>query len=197
MKKLGILLAATAIVTFTSCKDDKKNLANPNDMNDSINMDAPDIEKEPSRTLSIVMEAKGGSASKGEAVFIQERGIVRMEAKFSGLKEGKHAIHLHETADCSSEDGMSSGGHWNPTKEKHGKWGDSEGYHKGDIGNFDVDSDGNGTVIFETDQWCIGCGDNNKDILGTALIVHEGTDDYVSQPTGNAGGRVSCGEVTE
>ena len=60
------------------------------------------------------------------------------------LSPGMHAIHLHEKADCSSPDGKSAGGHWNPTFSKHGKWGDENGYHKGDIGNFEVDENGNG-----------------------------------------------------
>ncbi|HRV56153.1 MAG TPA: superoxide dismutase family protein, partial [Mangrovimonas sp.] len=50
---------------------------------------------------------------------------------------------------------------------------------------------------FSTDEWCIGCGDPKKDILGKGLIVHEGADDYVTQPTGNAGGRISCGGIIE
>ena len=120
-----------------------------------------------------------------------------MVATISGLSEGTHAIHLHEKADCSSDDGKSSGGHWNPTAQPHGKWGATEGFHKGDIGNFEADADGNGSITFTSDQWCIGCGDDTKDILGKAIIVHEGTDDFTSQPSGAAGTRVSCGGVIQ
>ena len=115
-----------------------------------------------------------------------------MRATFLGLDEGEHAIHLHEKADCSSADGTSTGGHWNPTYEQHGKWGSEDGYHKGDIGNFTADADGNATVEFMTDEWCIGCGDDTKDILGKAVIVHQGVDDYTSQPSGAAGARIAC-----
>mgnify|MGYP000910931449 CR=1 FL=1 len=52
-------------------------------------------------------------------------------------------------------------------------------------------------AIFSTDQWCIGCGDENKDILGKAIIVHQGTDDFTSQPSGAAGARVSCAGIIE
>lgn len=198
MKKLGLLVTTIAVLAFTGCKNDKKNLADPNDMNDSIEMGTTmDADKDAVKTLSVIMEAKSDSKVEGEAYFKQEDGKVRMEAKFSGLKPGSHAIHLHEKADCSSADGMSTGGHWNPTHERHGKWGDAEGYHKGDIGNFEADADGNGSIVFETDQWCIGCGDENRDIIGKSVIVHEGTDDFVSQPTGDAGGRVSCGGIIE
>jgi Cu-Zn family superoxide dismutase len=69
------------------------------------------------------------------------------------------------------------------------KWGVGE-YHKGDIGNFTADANGNGTITLTTDEWNIGSGDPTKDILGKGLIVHEGTDDFVSQPSGN-GARVA------
>ena len=114
-----------------------------------------------------------------------------------GLTEGIHAIHIHEKADCSSPDGKATGGHWNPTAQPHGKWDAVEGYHKGDIGNFTADASGKGSITFTTDQWCIGCGDETKDILGKAVIVHAGTDDYITQPTGDAGGGVSCAGIIQ
>jgi hypothetical protein len=94
----------------------------------------------------------------------------------------------------NAADGSSAGGHWNPTFKSHGKWG-SASYHKGDIGNFTADAKGNGTITLTTSEWCIGCGDNTKDILGKGLIVHEGADDFTTQPTGNAGGRVACSAI--
>jgi Cu-Zn family superoxide dismutase len=108
-----------------------------------------------------------------------------------------HAIHLHEKADCSSEDGKSTGGHWNPTFEQHGSWGSDQGYHRGDIGNFSVDENGNATVEFETDLWCLTCDDETKNIKGKAVIVHQGEDDLISQPSGAAGSRIICGAIIE
>ena len=88
-----------------------------------------------------------------------------------------------------------SGGHWNPTFEPHGAWGSETGYHKGDIGNFEADQKGEAVITFETDQWCIGCDDKTRNIIGKAVIVHQGKDDLVSQPSGAAGARVSCAGV--
>jgi Cu-Zn family superoxide dismutase len=76
----------------------------------------------------------------------------------------------------------------------HGKWTDTE-HHKGDIGNFTADENGIATISLKTNEWCIGCGDANKDILGKGLIVHEKADDFVTQPTGNAGARVACSAI--
>src|SRR5690606_23760044 len=133
--------------------------------------------------------SKSGSTVKGNAVFTEEDGTVTMVVVLDGLKEGDHAIHLHEKADCSADDGSSAGGHWNPTNQPHGKWGDANGYHKGDIGNLTADASGNATLTFSTDEWCIDCDDSNKNIVGKAIIVHEGVDDFTTQPTGDAGGR--------
>ncbi len=144
--------------------------------------------------LTITLEPKSNSTVSGTATFSEKNGTVTFEAKISGLKPGVHAIHIHEKADCSAGDATSAGGHWNPTFKKHGKWGDAE-YHKGDIGNFTADENGNGTITLKTDEWCIGCGDLNKDILGKGLIVHDKPDDFTTQPTGNAGARVACAGI--
>lgn len=144
--------------------------------------------------LKITLEPKSDTKTSGFAVFSEKDGKVTFTATISGLTPGIHAIHIHEKADCSAADAASAGGHWNPTFKKHGKWGVGE-YHKGDIGNFAADENGNGKIILTTDQWCVGCGDPNKDVIGKAIIVHKAADDFTTQPTGNAGGRVACSAI--
>lgn len=147
-----------------------------------------------SKKLEITFEPKSDSNVSGTATFIEKNGKVTFVAKLAGLQPGIHAIHIHEKSDCSAADGSSAGGHWNPTFKKHGKWGIGE-YHKGDIGNFTADANGNGTISLTTDEWNIGSGDPTKDILGKGLIVHKGADDFVSQPSGDAGARVACSAI--
>ncbi|MCX7550128.1 superoxide dismutase family protein [Xanthomarina sp. F2636L] len=194
MKKIHLIVFALllSIPLVTGCKNKEK----------STETDVPTMEEKTVETveeeikkIKIKLEPKSDSNVNGNAIFTETEGKVTMVAVFDGLTPGTHAIHLHEKSDCSSPDGTSTGGHWNPTNQPHGKWGDAKGYHKGDIGNFEADENGNGTISFSTDQWCIGCGDATKDIIGKAVIVHQGVDDFVSQPTGDAGGRVSCGGV--
>ena len=198
MKKLGILLTATAIFAFVSCKNEKKDTDNLEGMDDTVQVDnATNQSDMQPKTILVTMESKSGSTATGEISFTEENGMVKMDAKFKGLKPGMHAIHLHEKADCSADDATSAGGHWNPTHQKHGKWDESDGYHKGDIGNLVADADGNASISMQTDKWCIGCDDENKNIVGKAVIVHDGVDDFVSQPTGDAGGRVACGGIIE
>lgn len=197
MKKLSLFAAATAIIAFVACNDGKKT-DTIHEESDVENFDpAPDLSKEePAKVIQVVMDSKSGSNTTGEIYFSEKDGKVHMEGKFTGLTPNKkHAIHLHENGDCNSDDGTSAGGHWNPTGKQHGEWDHSDGYHQGDIGNIEADSNGNAGFTFETDQWCIACGDTAKDIVGKSVIIHTDKDDFKTQPTGNAGGRIACGVI--
>lgn len=145
--------------------------------------------------LEVDLNAKSGTETSGQVRFEEKAGMVYMMAHINGLNPGVHAIHVHEKADCSSADGKSSGGHWNPTFQNHGAWGSEAGFHRGDIGNFTADENGHGMIQFQTDQWCIGCEDPTKNLVGKAIIVHQGADDMTSQPSGAAGARVSCAGI--
>lgn len=195
MKNKIVLLTLFLSISFIGCKKKTttEKVTEIEEVEETTAMEPMAAEKK----ITVTMQPKSDSKAGGSIVFKEEDGVVKMTAIFDGLEEGTHAIHLHETADCSSEDGTSSGGHWNPTAAPHGKWGDSTGYHRGDIGNFEVDANGNGTINFSTDEWCISCADTTKNIVGRAVIVHQGTDDFTSQPSGAAGKRVLCGEITE
>ena len=145
--------------------------------------------------IVVELESKNSSNVIGNVVFIEEGEKVNMIATINNLNPGDHAIHIHEKSDCSSIDGKSTGGHWNPTLTNHGKWGDENGYHIGDIGNFTANKQGIGIINFSTDLWCLDCDDVNKNIMGKAIIVHQGIDDFISQPSGAAGSRISCGGI--
>jgi Cu-Zn family superoxide dismutase len=36
-----------------------------------------------------------------------------------------------------------------------------------------------------------------ESVIGKALVVHADQDDFESQPSGNSGARIGCGEITE
>jgi Cu-Zn family superoxide dismutase len=183
------ILTTLLIFSVLACKKNVKKTETSNTTQDVV---------EKTRALTIALSPKSESAVTGTVKFVETKGVVQMTAVLKGLSEGSHAIHIHDKADCSSLDGKSTGGHWNPTGQPHGKWGNETGYHKGDIGNFVVEDSANETTVeFSTDEWCIGCGDPTKDILGKGVIVHQGVDDFVSQPSGAAGSRVSCGGIIQ
>lgn len=149
---------------------------------------------ENTRKAEAVIQSKSGSDVSGTVSFSERDGKVTMKAIVRGASPGDHAIHIHLTGDCSAEDGTSAGGHWNPTGEDHGKW-NSESFHRGDIGNIKVGKDGEGRISRTTDLWCIGCEDESRDILGKAIIIHAGIDDFSTQPSGAAGARIGCGSI--
>lgn len=138
--------------------------------------------------------AKSNSNVSGEVTFTEKEGKVIMNASLKGLTEGNHAIHIHAVGDCSAADGTSAGGHWNPTDENHGKWMQKP-FHIGDIGNLIANAKGKGSIERDTNLWCLNCDDENKNIIGKAIIIHAGPDDFSSQPSGAAGPRVGCGEI--
>ena len=185
MKKISFSLFAIGVLFMTSCKT-----ATSEESTDTV----ADVAAS-ATNLDIALSAKSGSTLKGNVNFTEANNMVTMNVTVSGVKPGEHAIHIHEKPDCSAEDGSSAGGHWNPDMTNHGKWADHDGHHAGDIGNLNVDAEGNGTLTFSTDMWCIGCTDSTKNILNHSIIIHADVDDFVTQPTGNAGGRIGCAVI--
>ena len=134
-----------------------------------------------------------GNSVTGMAVFTQNGDQITLTIEIQNASPGLHAVHIHENGDCSSPDGKSAGGHWNPTGVAHGKWGEGE-FHLGDIGNITVGEDGTGSIGLTTDLWEIGTG-SDIDVVGRGIIVHADADDFTSQPSGNAGARIGCGVI--
>lgn len=188
MKKTFLLIGA--VLAFASCNQSTE-------QNNSDDMTVDEIMTAEKKAVAVITQ-KSESGVAGTVTFTEseEGNEVMLDARISGLTPGSHAIHIHEFGDCSSDDGKSAGGHWNPTGMAHGKWG-SDAYHKGDIGNLEADENGEVVMTMSTDKWCIGCADSTKNILNRAIIIHQGTDDFKTQPTGDAGGRVGCGTILE
>ena len=151
-------------------------------------------EQDDEPTARATMEPASGSNVRGEVNFAGENGSVRFELSVENLTPGQHAVHLHEHGDCSAEDASSAGGHWNPTMKPHGKRGEGTAFHKGDIDNMSVGNDGKGTLNLTIEGWSIG-GPDSTNIIGKSVIIHAQADDFTSQPSGNAGSRVSCGVI--
>ena len=141
-----------------------------------------------------IASTKASVPGSGSISFVQKGSEVQMKLNISFPSKANKsvAVHIHEHGDCGNE-GNAAHGHWNPTKSKHGKWGGAE-YHLGDIGNVQLDASGKGSLEIKTDKWSVGTGADN-DVAGKGLIVHDGVDDYVTQPTGNAGSRIGCGVI--
>ncbi len=120
---------------------------------------------------------------------------VTINASFTALSPGTHAVHLHMTGDCSADDFTSAGGHLNPGGEQHGTL-NPRGAHLGDLPNVTIADDGAGTMSTILRGTRSRVESNIFDADGTALVVHEGADDYRTDPAGAAGSRIACGLVT-
>ena len=140
------------------------------------------------------LEPTKGNNAGGTVTFTQRGDKVFVSANLRGLKpNAEHGFHVHEKGDCSSGDGMSAGGHYNPASKQHGDYRQGGDRHAGDMPNVRADGEGNASVRFETSGLTIGGG--AADIVGKGLIVHRDPDDYKSQPAGNAGPRVACAVI--
>lgn len=144
--------------------------------------------------LDTELHGAEGSGVTGKVSFTQENdGPLKIVAEVSGVTPGgQHGFHIHETGDCSAPDFTSAGGHFNPTDTVHGSPTDAD-HHAGDLGNIEIGEDGTGRLEISSDKLSLGPGPNS--ILDRAIILHEKADDMVSQPTGDAGGRIACGVI--
>ncbi len=142
--------------------------------------------------VQVVIESKSQSKLTGTATFTPVADGVKVTVHVTGAPAGKIATHVHEKGDCSSPDGKSAGGHFNPGNHSHGLPAVNE-RHLGDLGNIDVAADGTGNHEIVVVGANLKAGDANS-FLGRAIIVHAKQDDG-GQPTGNAGDRLGCGVI--
>ena len=141
---------------------------------------------------SATLEARSGSTVSGTAEFMMHGDEMMITVSVKGATPGPHAVHVHEKGDCSAPDASSAGGHFNPGGHQHGA-PDAKEHHAGDFGNITIGTDGTGSLMIHSHDLSLGEGPNS--VIGHALIVHEKSDDFVTQPSGNAGGRVACGVI--
>lgn len=138
-----------------------------------------------------LQDAQGNSL--GTVTFTQEPEGTRFLARVENVDgSGPHGIHVHEVGECSAPDFTSSGGHFNPAGTDHA-CPPTTPRHAGDFGNIEVAEDGTGTLEVTTDLVTVAPGPTS--VVGKAMILHGGEDDCTSQPSGDAGPRVACGEI--
>ncbi|MDR0184369.1 superoxide dismutase family protein [Lysobacter arvi] len=147
------------------------------------------------KSATVNLASASGSLVSGKLTVVPMGNGVHLTGEVGGLSPGStHAIHIHEKGDCSAADASSAGGHFNPGAQPHGKVG-SGAHHGGDMDNLVANTEGVAKVNAHAEGVTLGGGAAN-DVAGKAVIVHAAADDYRTQPTGNAGGRVACGVIT-
>ncbi|MBX2913307.1 MAG: superoxide dismutase family protein [Cyclobacteriaceae bacterium] len=195
MKVQHLSILAICLMIVASCTPAKKEGAeNPEGAQMEEQVQEDTAKEEP--TAHATLNSASGSSVTGTATFRQVGEMtVRMSVEAHNLSPGEHALHLHQNGDCSAPDATSAGGHWNPGGMEHGQRGVGE-FHAGDIINLTADADGNVSWSEDIVGWTIG-GSDSTNILNKGVIIHDKQDDFVTQPTGAAGGRVACGVIME
>lgn len=128
-------------------------------------------------------------ADIGRATATEVAGGLRITIDAHSLQPGTHGVHVHTTGRCDVPDFASAGGHWNPLGRKHGSM-NPQGPHEGDLPNLVVGTDGRGAVGVTLPGATMA---GLLDADGSAIVVHAGPDDLLTDPSGNSGARVACG----
>lgn len=128
---------------------------------------------------------------KGTVQFYQLCSSVLVTAELEGLPSGSSfcdepvfAFHIHEGTSCTgnADDSFSDAmGHYNPHNCFHP-------YHAGDMPPL-FSANGNAFLAFTTNRFWV------NEILGRAVVVHGMSDDFHTQPSGNAGEKIGCGII--
>lgn len=128
---------------------------------------------------------------RGLVRFYQTAGGVLVAAEISGLPTSDRrcdsdifAFHIHCGERCTGnrEDPFANAReHYNPERCPHPA-------HAGDMPPLFA-SDGTAAQVFLTDRFTV------REIIGKTVVIHDDVDDFTSQPSGNPGGKIACGEI--
>jgi Cu-Zn family superoxide dismutase len=139
-----------------------------------------------------LLHPTAGNAVAGTVTFTEVADGVQVQADITGLTPGKHGFHIHEFGDCSSPDGSSAGGHFNPTNKPHAG-PDMTERHVGDMGN--VEADASGAAKLDYVDHDMSLTNDKLSIIGRSVVIHAKADDLKTQPAGDSGPRVACGVI--
>lgn len=146
------------------------------------------------RAEAVLVDATGRQV--GGATLVQEVDGVRIAVSVEGLEPGRLGFHIHEHGRCDAPDFESAGGHLGPGAQQHGTE-NPEGPHAGDLPNLRVGADGRGENETLNPLLSLSEGEASSVLRpgGTSVIIHEETDDYYTDPSGDAGARIACGVI--
>lgn len=128
---------------------------------------------------------------RGTIRFYQTQQGVLVAAEVAGLpssgrrcENGIFAFHIHRGHACTgnADDPFADAlTHYDPERCPHPA-------HAGDMPPL-FSSDGAALQVFLTDRFTV------REILGRTVILHGSVDDFTTQPGGNAGTKIACGEI--
>ena len=120
---------------------------------------------------------------RGTVKFFQRPGGILVTAAVSGLpkRDGFYGFHIHTGSSCAGMEFARTQGHFDPGGMPHPD-------HAGDLPPL-LGCSGRAWMQVLTDRFSI------PDILGRTVVIHSGPDDFRTQPAGNSGAKIACGEI--
>lgn len=156
---------------------------------------APIAAKAPAPAAQAIASAPvftGEGRDAGYAVVIVRRDKATLRVSFTGITPGEHGLHFHTTGSCKGPKFTSAGGHLNPGGHQHGTK-NPMGSHLGDLTNLTADASGVAFADIALKGSARALVAEMMDKDGTAIVLHAGPDDYLTDPAGNSGDRIACG----
>lgn len=189
---IAALVGCSAVCLLSACnKTDNAGTGYSQPSATTPQATTPQADPGSSIVATVTLSPASDSKVRGTVNFIREKDSIRVEANLTGLTQGQHGFHIHEKGDCTAADASSAGGHFNPGGMPHGgPLGPQR--HVGDLGNIEADASGNARYSQSFSDLKL---DGDTSIIGRSVIVHAKADDYKSQPSGDAGGRIACGVI--
>jgi Cu-Zn family superoxide dismutase len=164
---------------------------------DAVTPPVPEVtpEQDEPNKAQAKLEAADGQQIEGEVELVKTDKGVQVVVEVQDATPGKHGVHIHEKDDCSDIEGKSMGGHFAPKKHPHKLPSEGPERHLGDLGNIEVNPEGEGRLSITVEGATLK-PDDTMSFLGRAVVVHMGKDSGAAkQPSGSSGTPIACGAI--
>ncbi|TMM48456.1 superoxide dismutase family protein [Qipengyuania marisflavi] len=148
-----------------------------------------------SQTVGTAVLSFADGTPAGTAQLLAKGDQLSLAISVTAVAPGPHGFHLHSVGSCVTPDFKSAGGHLNPFTKSHGSLS-ANGAHLGDLPNLQVGASQTASTEVDLAGNAANLLDKILDADGTAVVIHAGADDYRTDPSGNAGGRIACGVLS-